>query len=356
MIRKPVFMKGNEAVIEGAIAAGCRAVLGYPITPSTEGLEYAVIRMKQIGGIAKQLESEAAVSHALYGAGAVGIRAMTITSGPGLNWMHDAVDYMATAEVPTNIIDIMRGGPALGNIAPSQADVRSVKGGANGDYRTIILAPSSVQDLADFTFLAFELADKWRNPVFVLGDGLLGQMKETLILPEPIIKLPEKPWRLSGAKNRPPNKFIPFDLDPVGLEVINKKRNQKYNRIKETEVRYEAINIEKPDVLVVAFGLIARTMKSVIKEAEKESLSVGLIRPITLWPFPDEIINRAADKTNKILVIEMNMGQIVDDVRLAVNGKAAVKFYGRAGGIVLTSEEIKEEIKNVLDIIKSEVQ
>jgi len=355
-MKKPVFMKGNEAVIEGAIAAGCKAVLGYPITPSTEGLEYAVKRMRQIGGIAKQMESEAAVSHALYGAGAVGIRAMTITSGPGFNWMHDAVDYMATSEVPTNIIDIMRGGPALGNIAPSQSDVRSAKGGANGDYRTIILAPSSVQNLADFTFLAFELADKWRNPVFVLGDGMLGQMKETLILPEPITELPEKPWRLSGAKNRPPNKFIPFDLNPAGLEAINKKLDRKYNQIKETEIRYEAINIKKPDILVVAFGLVARIIKSVIKEAEKENLSIGLIRPITLWPFPDEVINQAAERTNKILVVEMNMGQIVDDVRLAVNGKTPVKFYGRAGGLITTTEEITEKIKEVLNIVKGEVQ
>lgn len=342
---KRVFMKGNDAVAEAAIAAGCRAAFGYPITPSSEWLERMAWRMPQVGGVIKQLESEAAVSHALYGAGAVGIRAMTATAGPGLNWMCDAVAYCATVEVPVVIVDIMRGGPALGNIAPAQSDIRFVKGGANGDIRTIILAPSSIQEMADYTFDAFNLADKWRIPVLVMADGMLGQMKESLVLPDPITEIPEKPWRACGAKNRPINRFIPFALDAVVLEKINIKLNGKFNQIDKTEARWEEVNTENPDILVVAFGLVARIVKSVIKEAKKDGLEIGLLRPITIWPFPNQIIDRLTHPLTKVLVIEMNNGQIVDDVRLAVNGKSVVNFYGRAGGAISTAKEIRNVIE-----------
>ncbi len=345
------FLKGNEALVYAAVQAGCRMFFGYPITPSSEALETAMKFLPKIGGVAVQMESEAAVGFACYGAAAAGHKVFTVTSGPGMNWLQDAIVYMATTQLPCVIINIMRGGPALGNIAPSQADYnQSVKGGGNGDYKSIVLAPSSVQELVDHTKLAFELADKYRNPVIILADGMIGQMKESVIFPEPEKELSLKEWRIGNTARRSPHMFIPFDLDPSRSEKVNLELQEKYRLIKDNEIRYEADNIDKPDILVVAFGSMGRILKTVIKKAGEKNINIGLLRPITLWPFPDKAIKELAKQIGKVLVVEMNCGQMMEDVRLAVGDAAEVHFYGRSGGIVPATEEILSVIELLVKI------
>lgn len=343
-------LKGNEAFILAAVNAGAKVFGGYPITPSSEGAHEASKLFLEDGFEFRQMESEVAVGHFLHGAGAAGKRVCTITSGPGYNWLNDGIVYAATAEVPILIENVGRAGPALGNITPSQSDYNMVvKGGANGDYHTIVLAPSTVQELVDFTFLGFEMADKWRNPVTILADGFIGQMTEAVVIPEPIVNLPDKTgWCVSGVKNRVPHQFIPFDLDTQGLIALNRRLQDKYRQIEAEEVRYEAVNLDNADILVVAFGLVGRIMETVIEEAEEQKIKVGLIRPQTLWPFPSKAIKEAAERIGTVLVVEMNYGQMFYDVKLAVEGTAPVCFYGEGGGWVPGVSDIVNEIKSVV--------
>lgn len=347
-----VLMKGNEAIGEAAIRAGCRYYFGYPITPQSELTAYMakkLLKMKDSAFV--QSESEIAAINMVYGAAATGARTMTSSSSPGISLKQEGISYIACAELPCVIVNMQRGGPGLGSIQPGQADYfQATKGGGHGDYHLIVLAPSSVQELVDLTMDAFDLADKYTNPAMILGDGLIGQMMEAVEFKErKKIDLPDKEgWALTGCKGREKNYIIPFSLDPYEMEKTNFKIQKKYNELKEKEVRYETINLDNADLIVIAYGIVARIVKTVIDNAKKEGINIGLIRPITLFPFPDTIIAEISEKVNKFLVVEMSMGQMVEDVKLAVNGKAEINFYGRVGGVVPTQSEILAEIKKYI--------
>jgi 2-oxoglutarate ferredoxin oxidoreductase subunit alpha len=347
-----ILMKGNEAIAEAAICAGCRYYFGYPITPQSELMAYMakkLLKMKDASFV--QAESELAAINMVYGAASTGARAMTSSSSPGISLMQEGISYIACSEIPCVVVNMMRGGPGLGDIQPAQGDYfQATKGGGHGDYHLIVLAPSSVQELVDLTMDAFDLADKYRNPAMILGDGLLGQMMEVVEFKErPKFALPSKEsWTLVGCKGRTPHRIVPFDLDPSVLEKMNLVINEKYKKLKEHEVRYESINIENADLVIVAYGTVARIVKTVIQKAKKEGINIGLIRPITLFPFPEKIISKTADRIKKFLVVEMSLGQMIEDVKLAVNGKAEVNFYGRCGGIIPTPIEILKELNKYL--------
>jgi len=347
-----ILMKGNEAIGEAAIRAGCRYYFGYPITPQSELTAYMakkLLKMKNATFI--QAESEIAAINMVYGAAATGVRAMTSSSSPGISLKQEGLSYIALAELPCVVVNMMRGGPGLGDIQPSQGDYfQATKGGGHGDYHLIVLAPSSVQELVDLTMDAFDLADKYRNPSMILGDGLLGQMMEAVEFKErPKVDLPDKgDWIITGCKDREPRHIVPFDLDPSVLERWNYNLGEKYKKIKEKEVRYEAVNTENAELIIVAYGTVARIVKTVISNAKEEGINIGLIRPITLFPFPEKVINKTADNVKKFLVVEMSLGQMIEDVKLSVNGKAEVNFYGRAGGMIPSPEEILKEVKKCL--------
>ena len=347
-----MLMKGNEAIGEAAIRAGCHFYFGYPITPQSEIAAYMSKKLPKIkDAVFIQAESELAAINMVYGAAATGVRTMTSSSGPGISLKQEGISYIACAELPCVIVNMQRGGPGLGSIQPGQADYfQAVKGGGHGDYHLIVLAPSSVQELVDLTMDAFNLADKYTNPVMILGDGLLGQMMESVEFKErKKIDLPDKErWTLTGCKGREKNYIVPFNLDPYEMEKLNLKIQAKYNEIREKEVRYEITNLDNADLIVVAYGTVARIVKTVIDNAKKEGINIGLIRPITLFPFPEKIIAEASEKANKFLVVEMSAGQMVEDVKLAVNGKVEVNFYGRVGGVIPTQSEILTEIKKYL--------
>jgi 2-oxoglutarate ferredoxin oxidoreductase subunit alpha len=347
-----ILMKGNEAIAEAAICAGCRYYFGYPITPQSELMAYMakkLLKMKDASFV--QAESELAAINMVYGAASTGVRAMTSSSSPGISLMQEGISYIACSEIPCVVVNMMRGGPGLGDIQPAQGDYfQATKGGGHGDYHLIVLAPSSVQELVDLTMDTFDLADKYRNPAMILGDGLLGQMMEVVEFKErPKFALPSKEsWTLVGCKGRTPHRIVPFDLDPSVLEKMNLVINEKYKKLKEHEVRYESINIENADLVIVAYGTVARIVKTVIQKAKKEGINIGLIRPITLFPFPEKIISKTAERIKKFLVVEMSLGQMIEDVKLAVNGKAEVNFYGRCGGIIPTPIEILKELNKYL--------
>ena len=347
-----VLMKGNEAIGEAAIRAGCHFYFGYPITPQSEITAYMakkLLKMKNASFV--QAESEIAAISMVYGAAATGVRSMTSSSGPGISLKQEGISYIACAELPCVIVNMQRGGPGLGSIQPGQADYfQATKGGGHGDYHLIVLAPSSVQELVDLTVDAFDLADKYTNPAMILGDGLLGQMMESVEFKDrKKVDLPDKMgWALTGCKGRKKYIIVPFNLDPYEMEKVNFKIQEKYNKLKEKEVRYETVNLDNADLIIVAYGIVARIAKTVIRNAKKEGINIGLIRPITLFPFPEKIIAETSEKVNKFLVVEMSMGQMVEDVKLAVNGKAEVNFYGRVGGVIPTQSEILTEIKKYL--------
>lgn len=347
---KKTLMKGNEAIAEAAIRAGCLFYYGYPITPQSEIPEYMAKNLPLWGGRFLQLSSEIAAIYRVYGAASAGARAMTSSSGPGISLKQEGISYLACAELPCVIVNIMRGGPGLGGIQPSQADYfQAVKGGGHGDYKIIVLAPASVQEAADLTILAFDLADKYRNPVMILGDGALGQMMEPVEFKKRLkVKLPPKDWALTGAKDREPNRIVPFSLDPAEMERINLDLAEKYKRIEKKEVRYETLNLDNPDIVAVGYGLVARILQAVAREAQKEEIKVGLIRPITLWPFPSKIISDTAKRIKKIITVEMSLGQMVEDVERAVRGRSKVYFYGRTGGVIPRAEEVLNEIKKII--------
>jgi 2-oxoglutarate ferredoxin oxidoreductase subunit alpha len=345
-----ILMKGNEAIAEAAVLAGCNLFAGYPITPQNQIPEYMSWRLPQAGGTFIQAESEVAAINMVFGAGVAGARAMTSSSSPGISLKQEGISYMAGCEVPGVIVNIMRGGPGLGNIAGTQADYfQSTRGGGHGDYRTIVLAPSSVEESALLTQEAFDLADIYRTPVIVLGDGILGQLMEPIEFKKPPKReLPEKKWALTGCKGREKQVIRTLLMSPGDLEKFNLRLEKKYQKIKDTEVKFEEYKTNDADVVLVAFGTVARICKEVVEVARENKIKVGLFRPITLWPFPEKQISNLSNGKRKFLVVEMNLGQMIDDVRLAINGKSDVGFYGRSGSGVPTTEEIIEKIKGML--------
>lgn len=337
-------MKGNEALAEAAIRAGCDAYFGYPITPQSEVLEYLSREANErTGMVVLQAESEIASINMVYGAAGTGKKIMTSSSSPGMSLMMEGVSYIACAELPCLLVNVNRGGPGLGTIQPGQGDYfQSVKGGGHGDYRLIVLAPATVQEMADFVKEGFELAYKYRNPVMILTDGALGQMMEKVELhPQQERNFEELDWAITGKKQDKTKSVITsLHLKPEQMEEVNIHLQAKYKEIEKNEIRYETIDCEDADIIITAYGLVARICTKAAQLAREKGIKVGVIRPISLFPFPYQIINEYADKVQGILDVEMNAGQMVEDVRLAVNGKIPVEFYGRMGGVVPDPEEI----------------
>lgn len=350
-------LKGNVAFAEAAVRAGCEAYFGYPITPQTEALEHMAERMPELGRVFLQAESEIAAINMVYGAACSGVRVMTSSSSPGVSLMMECLSYIAGSEVPAVLVDIMRGGPGLGNIAPSQGDYNQiVKGGGHGDYKSIVLAPATVQELIDFTYEAFDLAEKYRTVVIILADGSLGQMMEPAELPEmrPVRPHGERPeWSLIGAKDREPNIITSIYMDPLIEEAFNQKLIDKYQRIEANEVRYREMDLEDAEIAIIAFGTAGRIAQSTINVARRERIKVGLHRPISLYPFPLDRVKEISQQVKSILVVEMNSGQMVEDVRMAVEGRVPVEFYGRMGGVVPLPDEILDEIRKIQESIFS---
>ncbi len=343
-------MKGNEAIGEGAVRAGCRYFFGYPITPQSELTHYLARRLPEAGGLYLQAESEVASINMVYGASGAGARVMTSSSGPGISLMQEGLSYLAGAELPCVIVNMMRGGPGLGNIAPSQADYfQATKGGGHGDYRLITLAPNSVQELFDMMKKAFDLSDKYRNPVILMADGIMGQMMEPVdIEEESEIKIPQKPWAASGMIDHDGKNVInSCYVIPEEMETVNIRLQKKYAEIEQSEPVCEEYLLEGAELIVVAFGTASRICRAVVEKARAQGIPAGLIRPVTLWPFPSKIFGEAADKAKCFLTVEMNAGQMVEDVRLAVNGKAPVYHFGRLGGMVMAAGEVLEEVKKL---------
>jgi pyruvate/2-oxoacid:ferredoxin oxidoreductase alpha subunit len=337
--------KGNVAIIKGAILAGCRSFYGYPITPASEIAEAAALYIPQVGGTFLQAESEVAAINMVYGAAAAGARVMTASSGPGLSLMQEGISYCAGSELPCVIVDVVRGGPGLGNIAPEQSDYFAmVKGGGHGNYRNIVLAPASVQEMADLTVLAFELADKYRNPAVILADGFIGQMMEPLDLEYCEVPIPAKPWAVQGTAETRKNLISSIYLEPDDLEAHQRRLEAKYKKAQEAESRHENYLTEDAEILLVGYGITSRILRSAIEEARSEGLRAGLFRPISLWPFPSRALAEAAAHVHKVIVVELSNGQMLEDVRLALNGKVPVEFYGRTGGNVPSVEEIHAEL------------
>ncbi|HEY46903.1 MAG: 2-ketoisovalerate ferredoxin oxidoreductase [Anaerolineae bacterium SM23_ 63] len=344
-------LKGNVAFAEAAIRAGCEAYFGYPITPQTEALEHMSKRMPELGRVFLQAESEVAAINMVYGAACAGVRVMSSSSSPGVSLMMEGLSYIAGSELPVVLVDVMRGGPGLGNIAPSQGDYNQiVKGGGHGDYRPIVLAPASIQEFIDLTVEAFDIAEKYRCIVIILADGSLGQMMEPAELPEmrdvrPVEKRPA--WALSGAKDRAPNVISSFYLDPLKEEEINRKLMAKQTEIEANEIRFRELLIEDAEIVVIAFGTAGRIAQSAIKTAREEGIRVGLLRPISLYPFPYDRVRQLGDQVQEILVVEMNSGQMLGDVRIGIEGRVPISFYGRQGGVVPMPDEVLEEIRKV---------
>ncbi|MBP3591105.1 MAG: 3-methyl-2-oxobutanoate dehydrogenase subunit VorB [Clostridia bacterium] len=337
-----VLMKGNEAIAEAAILAGCRHYFGYPITPQTEVAAYMAKRMPKIGGTFLQAESEIAAINMVYGVSATGKRVMTSSSSPGISLKGEGLSYLAGADLPALVVNVQRGGPGLGGIQPSQSDYfQATKGGAHGDFHMIVLAPASVQEMAELTVKGFDLADKYRMTAMILADGTMGQMMEPVSLDFAEGEKVEKPWATNGTKMaRPHNVVNSLFLKPEQLEKTNFERFERYETIKQNEVMYEEYMMEDAEICVVAFGIASRVSKNAINEARAKGIKVGLIRPITLWPFPEKAIAAAAEKVKKFISVELSMGQMIEDVRLAVNGKAPVTLCNRTGGMIPEPEQV----------------
>ncbi|UCG94887.1 MAG: 3-methyl-2-oxobutanoate dehydrogenase subunit VorB [Candidatus Aerophobus sp.] len=341
-----VLLSGNEALAEGALKAGCRCYFGYPITPQSEVPAYMVRRMKEVGGVFLQAESEIAAINMVYGAAATGARAMTSSSGPGISLKQEGLSYLAGAELPAVIVNVMRGGPGLGNIAPSQSDYfQATRGGGHGDYHLIVLAPNSVQEMLDLAYLAFELADKYRNPVMILADAILGQMMEGVEFKEENKGVKKKDWIIGGDKGRKPNIIRSLFLEEGVLEEHNKKLQEKYARIRRLEVKYESMQTDDAELLLVSYGSMARLASEVVTRLRKKGIKAGLLRPITLWPFPYSPLRKLTDRVRFFFVVEMSEGQMLEDVKLAVEGAVPVYFYGRLGGGVPTPLEVMKRIE-----------
>ncbi len=339
-------MKGNVALAEAAIRAGVQAYFGYPITPQTELLEHMAARMPELGRTFLQAESEVAAINMVYGAACAGVRVMTSSSGPGMSLMQEGLSYIACSEVPVVLVDVMRGGPGLGNIQPAQSDYNQLtKSAGHGDFNCIVLAPSTVQEAIDLMVLAFDLAEKYRTIVILAADGLIGQMMEPATLPdwhEPPRRRPD--WALTGAKGRPKNVFASFSIEEGVMETLNWHLQAKLDRIRQNEIQFEEVSTEDADILLIGFGSTARIAKTAVREAREAGIKAGLLRPITLFPFPSAAVKRLAQRAKSILVVEMNAGQMLYDVQLAAECQAPIHFYGRPGGSVPVPDEILEQI------------
>ena len=348
-----ILIKGNHASVYGAILAGCKAYYGYPITPASEIAEGASFLFPKLGRTFLQAESEVAAINMVYGAAGCGQRVMTGSSGPGISLKQEGLSYCAGSALPCVVVDIVRGGPGLGNIGPEQSDYNQVvKGGGHGNYRNIVLAPNSAQEMCDLTMLAFELADKYRNPVFVLSDGVIGQMMETVDLPEPVTEIPEKDdWAVKGTAD---SRYLinSIYLDHDDLEEWNRKLEKKYKLIAENEIRFEEYRLEDAEIATIGYGSSARVLRTAVDMARAKGIKVGLLRPITLFPFPVEKINTLPDTgTKAILTVEMSTGQLVDDVNLALDGKMKSSLYSRLGGNVPSAMEILDKLTEIAEVL-----
>ena len=346
-----VLMKGNEAIAEAAIIAGCRHYFGYPITPQTEIAAYMAKKMPKIGGVFLQAESEIAAINMVYGVAAAGRRVMTSSSSPGISLKSEGLSYMAGSDLPALVVNVQRGGPGLGGIQPSQADYfQATRGSGHGDYHMIVLAPSSVQEMAELTVKGFELADTYRMTSMILADGTMGQMMEPVSLEFDVKPAPEKPWATVGTKlERTHNIVNSLSLVPEELEKLNFERYEKYNYIKENEAMYEEYLMDDAEYAIAAFGIASRVAKNAINEARKQGIKVGMIRPITLWPFPVAPFKKAADKVKAIISVELSMGQMIEDVKLATECKVPVTLCNRVGGMIVSPEQVLEAIKAVAE-------
>lgn len=353
-----IMMCGNEVIGEAAVHAGCFFYAGYPITPQNELTQYMSSRMTEAGGTFIQAESELAAINMVFGAAAAGARAMTSSSSPGISLKQEGISYLSACQLPAVIVNMMRGGPGLGNIAPSQADYfQATRGGGHGDYRTMVLAPSAVDEAWHLTHLAFDLADEYKNPVMILGDGILGQMMEPIEVVRkhlhgkaaaPAGNASHKPWALTGCRGRKPNVIRSLLLGEGELEDFNRLLQMKFNKMKSKEVRFESVYTEDSDLVVVAYGTTSRIVRSAISKARQERLHVGMLRPITLWPFPEAALQKLTKKAKAFLVVEMSAGQMIEDVKLSVLGKRPIHFYGRAGGGIPTEDAVLEIIRDIL--------
>ncbi len=341
-------MRGNEAIAEAGIRAGCRCYFCYPITPQGELVEYMARELPGRGGVFLQAESEISAINMVYGAAAAGVRTMTSSSSPGISLKMEGISYMAGARLPGVIVNMMRGGPGLGNIAPAQGDYfQATKGGGHGDYRLIVLAPSTVPEAAQHVKLAFALSDRYRVPAMLIADGMLGQMMEPVELPAPVdpADVPARPWALTGAKGRDPNVVLSFDLDPQGLRAMNRTLQDTYRQIEQSETRWEEVSTEDAEILLVAYGTMGRIAKTVVRLAREQGIRAGLVRPISLWPFPYQAIQEKAEHIPTVLTVELSAGQMWEDVRLAVGQRAETPFYGELGGVVPTPRQILSEVR-----------
>jgi 2-oxoglutarate ferredoxin oxidoreductase subunit alpha len=347
-----LFMKGNEALAEGAVRAGCRFFAGYPITPQNEVPEYMSWRLPEEGGTFIQAESEVSAINMLFGASAVGVRTMTSSSSPGISLKQEGISYCASAELPIFYSNIVRGGPGLGNIAPAQGDYfQSTRGGGHGDYRVFVMAPKSVAEMANFPRRCYEIAFKYRIPTMILADGILGQMMEPLEFDfDPIdpqsLSLPK--WALRGTNGEERRTVKSYDLKPSAMEAWNFRLEKKYNEIIANEIKYETTKVEDADIILAAYGTAARICESALMLGRREGLKIGLVRPITLWPFPAQIFRDLAKKVRKFLVVEMSLGQFVEDVQLSINGKAEIYLHKRPAGGIPTGEEVLDITKRVM--------
>lgn len=344
-----VLMKGNEAIAEAAILAGCRHYFGYPITPQTEIAAYMAKRMPKIGGTFLQAESEIAAINMVYGVAGAGLRVITSSSSPGISLKSEGLSYMAGSDLPALVVNVQRGGPGLGGIQPSQSDYfQTTKGGGHGDYKMIVLAPASVQEMADLTITGFDLADKYRMTAMILADGTMGQMMEPVELKAENVKQYDKPWAVTGTKMaRKHNIINSLSLVPEELEQLSFARYEKYKEVEENEVRYEEFMMEDAEYCIVAFGIAARVSKNAVVAARAKGIKVGLIRPITLWPFPKKVLCDAADRCKAFISVELSMGQMIEDVELAIRCKKPVVLCNRAGGMIPTPEQVLAKIEEV---------
>lgn len=347
---RKVLMTGNDALAEAAVRAGCRFYAGYPITPQNEIPEYLSRKLPAAGGTFIQAESEVAAINMVYGASGCGARAMTSSSSPGISLKQEGISFLAGAELPAVIVNMQRGGPGLGNISASQADYfQAVKGGGHGDYRMLVYAPFSVQELWDLTMLAFDKADEYRTPVMILGDAILAQMMEP-VEPTPYMRpsLPEKTWALGGCRNRQPNVIKSLYMADGELEQRNNALQKKYRTMKTRDVRYQTDAVEDAELIVVSFGIAARIATAAVRMLREDGMKIGHFRPITLFPFPEQQLRELAGPHRRFMTVELNAGQMVEDVRLAVNGRSEVLFYGRPGGAIMTPEELYERLKGAV--------
>jgi len=348
-VSEKTLMAGNIAIAEGAILAGCQAYFGYPITPQNELLEHMSKRMPEEGRIFVQTESELSAINMVYGAAASGCRAMTSTSSPGFSLQQEGLSYMAGAQIPAVVVNVMRGGPGLGDIGGAQGDYfQATKGGGHGDYNLITLAPASVQEMMDLAMLAFALADKYRNPVILLPDGFLGQAVEPVTMRQPVTEFPDKPWAITGAVGRPKNIINSFAMDPADYRPRVELLRQKLMKIRQNEVRYESIDLDDASLIMVAYGSAFRSAMTAMKMAREEGLKVGIFRPITLFPFPTKPLHDLSRKAKHFLVVELSFGQLIEDVRLSLGTRSQVDLVNQFGGVPISADEILAAIERIM--------